>query len=877
MKRASTIAIIAISVFCGGAAFAATLELVPAFEGEKIVKAHEFVTIAFVATSHADADETFTLSVSSHPLASLISTLNPVVLSPGAPKKIALTFAISLNVEDRQSLPVEVTLASTRRPDVTARAEVVMVADAKVCAAIDLPDAVSVTGKENKTVVFALQNCGSGRENFAVNIEPGKYIVLREAPEVSPLEAGESGKLKVTFFSIKNAADYASNARISVMRNGFPITEKTIKISVRKPPPKKRDKYFQFITLRLKLEHLLRTGLRPRTAIKLTIPLVQDNDLSFKSDVWMDPDNQKLEIRHRRHEMGFRNNTLVIGNQSVPFSEMIRSSGDYEGWLYARSFGEATMSMFRGSDGTMDIRLTKWEQTVTPRLAIGMGRMSTKVYGSGPSHLAANNFSVHYTANRHLTLNSEIANSKLTGGEGIPARSGLGFRIGGNYNRKSLQLSAVLRDSHKGFAANGFQRGIELRTDYELKQSRIFMNFERRLSYRVHRIHDDPSVQVPYNHENRSLGWTRMFEGPKLSLFASINSSSLGEFNTTDPLHPEKVRKNSLTFKLGRQFEAFYLGAGIETGREKSARDSRKFREHEFSGNYNRNNMTFRVSLVRIRTLDITTIESGTSTDRRLSANLGYTLPNRKVSAQIGWKKDFESSFSGESWITKRTIFRLNSRPSRRGFLRFEHETMRREGSRENTFTVSYFRNLEIKIPYKKQGSVSGAAFVDRNKNGIFDEPDKPVKNAIIRLGNRYRATTDSNGYFEIINVIPGKYNLEIDQTSYPVGLSQNDREPRVMRIKSDRRTEVNLAFHPLCRISGRVNMDKSNYFLRFSNIAPDGLRVVLSENGQAIDETFTNRDGDFYFEDVKPGMYEVMLDPEWLPRNAVIKGKKNT
>ncbi len=71
-------------------------------------------------------------------------------------------------------------------------------------------------------------------------------------------------------------------------------------------------------------------------------------------------------------------------------------------------------------------------------------------------------------------------------------------------------------------------------------------------------------------------------------------------------------------------------------------------------------------------------------------------------------------------------------------------------------------------VPANASGILSGATFIDQNNNGIFDTGEKALPGIVMTLTGTTTqnqsvsasATTDANGSFIFINLLPGTYNV---------------------------------------------------------------------------------------------------------------------
>jgi len=90
---------------------------------------------------------------------------------------------------------------------------------------------------------------------------------------------------------------------------------------------------------------------------------------------------------------------------------------------------------------------------------------------------------------------------------------------------------------------------------------------------------------------------------------------------------------------------------------------------------------------------------------------------------------------------------------------------------------------------FKGVGMLSGRVFEDRNRNGVFDAGDIPLKEAVLRLDEGFVVETNYRGEYAYPNVASGEHTLQLDPESYPVRLTSKHPEGFTfnMRPREDR------------------------------------------------------------------------------------------
>ncbi len=192
--------------------------------------------------------------------------------------------------------------------------------------------------------------------------------------------------------------------------------------------------------------------------------------------------------------------------------------------------------------------------------------------------------------------------------------------------------------------------------------------------------------------------------------------------------------------------------------------------------------------------------------------------------------------------------------------------------------------------------SISGAAFIDANNNGIADTGEAALAGVQIALAGTddlgavsQLATTDVNGAFEFVDLRPGTYSvgettpagLFDGLDSSPVGTVANDLISSITLASGDVVGDITFGELEAASISGTVFMDADDdgvFDLSEAGIA--GVTVNLTgtdySNNTVIMTATTDADGAYEFTGLAPGTYAVTevqladyLDGENTPGTA--------
>jgi len=161
------------------------------------------------------------------------------------------------------------------------------------------------------------------------------------------------------------------------------------------------------------------------------------------------------------------------------------------------------------------------------------------------------------------------------------------------------------------------------------------------------------------------------------------------------------------------------------------------------------------------------------------------------------------------------------------------------------------------------RGVLKGRAFVDENRDGIKQDQEMAVPNAMVRLkGTRMALRTDRGGFFTIQNIKVGIYDVQIDGRSLPLGYSMAMEGESRVTIHEGRITDIPMPIVQRGQIRGFTYIDENGngeYEKNEERIEGASLRIsgeALGEEGRAISTSF----GQYAFDDLANGIYEVRV-----------------
>ena len=183
-------------------------------------------------------------------------------------------------------------------------------------------------------------------------------------------------------------------------------------------------------------------------------------------------------------------------------------------------------------------------------------------------------------------------------------------------------------------------------------------------------------------------------------------------------------------------------------------------------------------------------------------------------------------------------------------------------------------RSSKIRIPVpliKIKGRYQGEIFIDNNSNGTREVNEPGVPNVMLFVNGDY-SVTDENGEFEFGALEPGRYNLSFDPGTLDAKYKFAVDFPYAVTITKGSKDFDSFPVSPVCKIKGTLYIDSdldNNKDLNEKVINEARLIVQDNTNNEII--VYTDSNGRFEIPDLKTGIYNLIVDPEWLPERMVV------
>ena len=210
------------------------------------------------------------------------------------------------------------------------------------------------------------------------------------------------------------------------------------------------------------------------------------------------------------------------------------------------------------------------------------------------------------------------------------------------------------------------------------------------------------------------------------------------------------------------------------------------------------------------------------------------------------------------------------------------------------SFSLNYTRKTNLivsaNMDYAKlPGTNSRQLFSSLNVKYIFNTPlykryavghiigrlvskdDVGVPKTIVKLDNKIRVT-NSNGEFDFSNLKIGPKVLKVDQTRLKLGEIVQEEMPMNLEVESNKTIDLNLHVITAAKIRGYVNFIETKQVSssKFKLTRPE--TIIELKNDKETLVTTSNRRGEFVFNNIKPGTWEISIYDKMLKKDFTIK-----
>lgn len=159
-------------------------------------------------------------------------------------------------------------------------------------------------------------------------------------------------------------------------------------------------------------------------------------------------------------------------------------------------------------------------------------------------------------------------------------------------------------------------------------------------------------------------------------------------------------------------------------------------------------------------------------------------------------------------------------------------------------------------------------------KGKILNHGVEKIDGLIINLAGNY-TLTDKDGNFEFTTLTKGEYYLMLNDANTGLNTILEEPGPFKIQILPGQVTEIELAMTKSVNISGQIAVEQDSMASDKGYIFSDGLikRLLLeAKKGEEVLRIFTDKEGRFAFNDLRPGKWSIKIYSAGLPSGYTIK-----
>ena len=860
------------------------VEVIP--PGPRLVSPRTLVTLSFAIKNTGAVKDTFFLAIDLPEGWSSISSLNPVTLKPGQRKKKLITVSVPPTALSNIPYPVKLTVTSKADATVyaTATAEL-RIKDVLGLRLTPEPYPKIAWAGETVTYGFEIRNLGNSDDIFDIEARSSRNWKVKTSQE--RLKLGPYQK-EVVHVLLKVPRDIRQEQlhvlsfrvfSVKAKEQGKDISDEAkIRLKAIKVVDIREKTYLELpATLELefseisdKTDSMPETRLRFETAGDLTEEY--HSRLYFKGTFFEDEN----EGEDYRFDLSKKEDwDLSLGHTSTDFT---RLTGDLSGeGVSTRTYGKRLETTFfagrsdaESSDDEHD------EHSVGANITALFGEKSrvglTSLFMD--KECRAGNKGLYslfgeYQLFEPLTLSGEIA----YGFENTDTqkKEDAAWFTRSDFNWERLGLSA---EYYRG--GTDYPGGITDEEGFNIySRYRLFKPFSLWADYR--RFNDN----VDNNPANLTTKTEKIRGGPQFRYgrWPTVDVTWERERKKSNELASQtgqdKVEEN-ISLQMYKSFKYITLSTTGKWGADKDMLSDTKASTSEYNAtasgylkmfnwgvSYDRNDNLQEQAAYRDTTEKIT-YQLGCHLFNILSANVEYTDEVTKTNGSKTRKYTYDVDLD----LTKR----IGIGKGQSLGLKFEWDNVTEDEEREWRIGLVWRWNFGTPIPWIKiKGRVRGQLFLDEDGNGTRGADEKVYPKTRITL-NRMHVYTDEKGIFEFPVLDPGDYRLELDMTELPSGVIPAISLPRDISLSKGDEIFIDIPLEQVGTIRGTVFDDKNKNMQKDEE--EDGLspiRIILEQNGEEIQDAFTDQQGRYILTDVTPGDYVIKIDREYLPHRYIM------
>ncbi len=171
-------------------------------------------------------------------------------------------------------------------------------------------------------------------------------------------------------------------------------------------------------------------------------------------------------------------------------------------------------------------------------------------------------------------------------------------------------------------------------------------------------------------------------------------------------------------------------------------------------------------------------------------------------------------------------------------------------------------------------GGVYGRVFIDADADGLLDPGEPGFHGVRVNIGQFEHATTDKAGFYVLPQLQDAQQvNVWLVLDTIPAIYSPTHGK-QVAEVTSRSMTRVDLGISPSHSVSGRIIyvVDEQGGITGLGRARLQLVRAAADADEDRVEaESITASDGSYYFGDLRPGDYEIRVDPATLPPEVTV------
>lgn len=246
-----------------------------------------------------------------------------------------------------------------------------------------------------------------------------------------------------------------------------------------------------------------------------------------------------------------------------------------------------------------------------------------------------------------------------------------------------------------------------------------------------------------------------------------------------------------------------------------------------------------------------------------------YKSPNSPLGLSIdtGWNKELigDNSISKYSIAPGLDYYFDNDLILSAEYRQIWCEDLFKDPSYEYKITLG--KSFDFPVPWIREfAEVDGVIYIDKNRNGVWDEGDIGVSDVLLSLNNT-KTLSNNEGRYVFPPLESGDYELEI--LSPIPGTELAIDLPRKIKLETGDVETIDIPLIEVATISGKVFIDNNKTGkIGLGSSGLPGIKIILKGKDKEY-KINTNPQGNYSLR-VEPGKYNVQIDTDTLPKRYV-------